>query len=129
ELRNKLIRNKQKDRKSKKNIQLTSVSEEAEEQEETSDVLDVLKNLSPSGFERFCQRLLREVGFSEVHVTGKSGDGGIDGHGNLQVNHLVSFNVLFQCKRYSGSVGSGEIRNFRGSMTGRTDKGIFLTSG
>lgn len=85
--------------------------------------------LSPAGFERFCQRLLRESGFQEVTVTGRSGDGGIDGIGILQVNVLVSFKVLFQCKRYSGSVTVAQIRDFRGAMMGRADKGIILTTG
>jgi len=92
-------------------------------------LIEVLRALPPSGFERLCQRILRSAGFAEVEVTGRSGDGGIDGHGLLLVNELVSFRVLFQCKRYQGSVGTGEIRNFRGAMTGRTDKGIFLTTG
>lgn len=85
--------------------------------------------LSPAGFERFCQRLLRESGFQEVTVTGRSGDGGIDGIGILQVNVLVSFKVLFQCKRYSGSVTVAQVRDFRGAMMGRADKGIILTTG
>ena len=65
----------------------------------------------------------------EVTVTGRSGDGGIDGLGILQVNRLVSFKVVFQCKRYNGSVGSPQIRDFRGAMMGRADKGIILTTG
>lgn len=85
--------------------------------------------LPPAGFERFCQRLLRESGFQQVTVTGRSGDGGIDGIGVLQVNALVSFKVLFQCKRYRGAVGPGHVRDFRGAMMGRADKGIILTTG
>jgi len=94
-------------------------------------VLELLRNLPPDGFERFCQRLLRESGFEEVTVTGKSGDGGIDGIGILQVNSLVSFRVLFQCKRYAGSnpVTPSQVRDFRGAMTGRADKGIIITTG
>ncbi len=92
-------------------------------------VLEVLREMHPGGFERFCQRLLRESGFEEVTVTGRSGDGGIDGIGILQVNPLVSFRVLFQCKRYSGSVSPSQVRDFRGAMTGRADKGIILTTG
>ena len=94
-----------------------------------TSLIETIQSLPPAGFERLCQRLLREAGFTEVHVTGQSGDGGIDGHGILQINELVSFRVLFQCKRYQGSVGPGTIRDFRGAMTGRTDKGIFLTTG
>jgi len=82
----------------------------------------------PSAFERLSQRLLREYGFVKVEVTGKSGDGGIDGTGVLRVN-LLSFHVLFQCKRYSGSVGAGAVRDFRGAMVGRTDKGLIITTG
>jgi restriction system protein len=84
--------------------------------------------LDPSAFERLCQRVLREYDFIKVEVTGKSGDGGIDGTGVLRVN-LLSFHVLFQCKRYSGSVGAGAVRDFRGAMVGRTDKGLIITTG
>jgi len=92
-------------------------------------LLDVLKSLSPGGFERVSQRLLRESGFERVLVTGKSGDGGIDGHGLLQVNPFVSFTVLFQCKRYAGAVSASQVRDFRGAMMGRADKGIIITTG
>lgn len=88
-----------------------------------------LQALSAGAFERFCQRLLRESGFQEVSVTGRSGDGGIDGIGILQVNALVSFKVLFQCKRYTGSVTVAHVRDFRGAMMGRADKGIVITTG
>ena len=91
-------------------------------------LLIILKGLSPSVFERLAQRLLREAGFIKVEVTGKSGDGGIDGIGVLRVN-LLSFQVLFQCKRYQGSVGAPAIRDFRGAMVGRSDKGLMITTG
>ena len=94
-----------------------------------ADLSEKLMALPPGGFERFCQRLLRESGFQQVTVTGRSGDGGIDGIGLLQVNALVSFKVLFQCKRYRGAVGPGHVRDFRGAMMGRADKGIILTTG
>ena len=92
-------------------------------------MLNTLQGLPPDGFERLCQRLLRESGFEQVKVTGKSGDGGIDGTGILQVNPFVSFDILFQCKRYKGSVSSPQIRDFRGAMLGRADKGIIITTG
>jgi restriction system protein len=87
------------------------------------------KKLSPAAFERLVQRVLREAGFTQVEVTGRSGDGGIDGKGIARIHGLMSFHVLFQCKRYSGSVGPGEIRDFRGAMVGRADKGLFITTG
>ena len=92
-------------------------------------LLERIRSLAPSGFERLTQRLLRESGFSQVEVTGKSGDGGIDGSGTLSLNKLVSIRVLFQCKKYRGSVGSEAVRNFRGAMQGRADYGLILTTG
>ncbi len=91
-------------------------------------LLSRLLALEPPAFERLCQRVLREAGFTKVEVTGKRGDGGIDGVGVLQIA-LLSFPVFFQSKRYTGSVGPDAIRDFRGAMVGRTDKGIFLTTG
>jgi restriction system protein len=91
--------------------------------------LHVIRSLPPAGFEGLCQRLLRESGFEEVNVTGRSGDGGIDGQGILKLNSFVSFRVLFQCKRYKESVGPSTIRDFRGAMAGRAEKGIILTTG
>lgn len=91
-------------------------------------LLEALLAIPPASFENLCQRLLRESGFTKVDVTGKSGDGGIDGIGVLRVS-LLSFHVFFQCKRYRGSVGASAIRDFRGAMVGRTDKGLLITTG
>lgn len=84
--------------------------------------------LKPDAFERLAQRIMRESGFVKVEVTGRSGDGGIDGVGVLRLA-LLSFQVYFQCKRYKGSVSASAIRDFRGAMVGRTDKGLFITTG
>ena len=91
-------------------------------------LLRTLQALRPDAFERLAQRLLREAGFTKVEVTGRSGDGGIDGVGVLRLN-LLSFITLFQCKRYVGTVGSGAVRDFRGAMVGRSDKGLIITTG
>jgi restriction system protein len=91
-------------------------------------LMKALKAMDPTAFERLCQRLLRESGFVKVEVTGKSGDGGIDGVGVLRMN-LISFQVLFQCKRYAGAVSSPTVRDFRGAMQGRADKGLIITTG
>ena len=90
---------------------------------------NVLYNLSPGAFERLTQRLLRESGFTQVKVTGQTGDGGIDGMGIVKLNGIISFQMLFQCKRYTGTVSAGELRDFRGAMQGRADKGLFITTG
>lgn len=91
------------------------------------DLLKILRRIEPSAFERLCQRLLRERGFERVEVTGRSGDGGVDGIGVLLVN-LLSFHVSYQCKRQA-TVGPGSIRDFRGALAGRADKGLFITTG
>jgi restriction system protein len=90
--------------------------------------LSILQNIPPDGFQRLVHRILRESGFVKVEVKGRSGDGGIDGVGVLRLN-LLSFQVFFQCKRYKDTVGAEAIRNFRGAMIGRTDKGLFITTG
>ena len=87
------------------------------------------KTLSPAAFERLIQRVLRESGFIQVEVTGRSGDGGIDGKGIARIHGFMSFHVVFQCKRWQGVVGSSDIRDFRGAMVGRADKGLFITTG
>jgi restriction system protein len=91
--------------------------------------LEQLQKLSPKGFEHLCQRMLRESGFVQVEVTGRSGDGGIDGRGIIKIGGLLIFHIIFQCKRYVGSVSSQQIRDFRGAMVGRSDKGLFITTG
>jgi restriction system protein len=102
---------------------------EVEPRDHRVELLNLIKLLPPAGFERLSQRLLRESGFQQVVVTGRSGDGGIDGMGVLQVNPFVSFNVLFQCKRYQAAVTPSQVRDFRGAMMGRADKGIIITTG
>ena len=92
------------------------------------DLLDALLRISPDAFERLCQRLLRESGFIEVEVTDRSGDGGIDGHGIVRVAGLINFNVLFQSKRIDGSIGPNVVRDFRGAMIGRADKGLIIST-
>ena len=119
-------------RDAKKSLTSDIVETEEEGPETAEDwkgqLLAVMRAMDPSAFERLSQRLLRESGFVKVEVRGKTGDGGIDGLGVLRVN-LVSFQVYFQCKRYKGSVGSKEIRDFRGALQGRADKGLFITTG
>ena len=103
---------------------------EIEERRPWRDSLsEILHNMDPFAFEVLAQRLLRECGFLDVHVTKKSGDGGIDGTGKLRLNGIFSFNVAFQCKRYKGQVGASEIRDFRGSLDNNIEKGVLITTG
>ncbi|MHB8203514.1 MAG: restriction endonuclease [Desulfomonilaceae bacterium] len=115
--------------KSRKEIDLETdgvVDKEVRWQEE---LLDVVLKMPPSSFERLIQRMLRESGFIQVAVTGQTGDGGIDGHGILRLGGFLSFQIIFQAKRWKGSIGAGQIRDFRGAMVGRADKGLFITTG
>jgi len=107
---------------------------EEEIQQETAptwreQLLDVLLNVTSAAFERLAQRILRESGFTQVEVTGRSGDGGIDGKGIMRLSGLLSFHVIFQCKRWQGSISPANVRDFRGAMVGRADKGLFITTG
>ena len=103
------------------------LSDEARTWRET--LSSILLKIPPDSFERLCQRVLRESGFTEVRVTGRSGDGGIDGHGVIRLAGLISFPVMFQCKRYKGNVPTSVVRDFRGAMLGRSDKGLIITTG
>ena len=105
---------------------------EAEVESEVSwqnELMNTLLKMESSAFERLAQRLLREAGFIQVEVTGRSGDGGIDGKGIMRLGGMLSFHVIFQCKRYQGSISPSQIRDFRGAMVGRADKGLFITTG
>lgn len=93
------------------------------------NLIKIIKEIEPNQFERLCQRLLRELGFVNVEVTGRTNDGGIDGKGIYKIGSVISFHVVFQSKRYQGSVSSSVIRDFRGAMSGRADKGLILTTG
>ena len=93
------------------------------------DLLQTLLQMSPDAFERLAQRMLRESGFIQVEVTGRSGDGGIDGKGIMRLSGMLSFHVIFQCKSYKGSVTPSQVRDFRGAMVGRADKGLLITTG
>lgn len=132
EIRRRWVRVFEDERRKKSDLLKTSPDTEEESETATdlqTQIITMLRALPAEGFERLSQRLLREAGFVQVVVTGRSGDGGIDGYGTLQVNPLVSFKVLFQCKRYTGSVSPSQVRDFRGAMSGRADKGIIITTG
>lgn len=124
------VRKPKTDKQQNKKLINSEIEEEIEDQIDWKEnLISVILKIDPSAFERLCQRILRESGFVQVEVTGKSGDGGIDGKGIVRINGFLSFHVFFQSKRYKGSVGSGDIRDFRGAMQGRADKGLFITTG
>jgi len=104
-------------------------SEEIQKFTWQEEIIEELQSIAPSAFVRLCQRLLRELGFQNVEVTGQTNDGGIDGKGMLRLGGVLSFHVIFQAKRYKGSVSPSVVRDFRGAMVGRADKGLIITTG
>jgi len=122
-------------RRKKKQLEAATAGDDVEPNDEPAEadgwkeqLLESLLAMSPDGFERLAQRLLRAAGFTHTSVTGGSGDGGIDGVGMYRMS-LVSFPVFFQCKRYKGTVGPEKVRDFRGAMAGRGEKGLLITTG
>ncbi|WP_416866627.1 MAG: restriction endonuclease [Imperialibacter sp.] len=131
----KVVVKKDKEERSKKEIkskdepELKEKTEELEEFSWQDSLIETMRGIHPDQFERLCQRLLRELGFVNVEVTGRTNDGGIDGKGIIKLGGVLSYHVVFQAKRYQGSVSSSVIRDFRGAMSGRADKGLILTTG
>ncbi len=131
----KAVVKKDREERSKKNEltdadpQIENTTEEIEEFGWQENLIQTIRKIKPDQFERLCQRLLRELGFVNVEVTGRTSDGGIDGKGIYKMGRVLSFHVVFQAKRYKGSVSSSVIRDFRGTMSGRADKGLILTTG
>lgn len=100
-----------------------------EDEEHSLGLINIIQNLSASGFEKLCKRLLTEIGINEISITGGSGDQGIDGKGIVKLNDVVSLNIVFQCKRYKETVSPHHVRDFRGAMQGRGEKGLIITTG
>jgi len=100
-----------------------------EDEEHSLGLINIIQNLSPAGFEKLCKRLLTEIGITEIVITGGSGDQGIDGKGIVKLNDVVSLNIVFQCKRYKETVSPHHVRDFRGAMQGRGEKGLIITTG
>ena len=95
------------------------------------ELLARLKTCSPAFFEQVVVRLLRAMGYGGVtgdaSVTGKSGDGGIDGI--IKEDKLGLDVVCIQAKRWDNSVGRPVVQGFVGSMDYiRAKKGVILTT-
>lgn len=118
-------KDKKADSKSKSDIDETTT----EDEEHSAELLNLIKNMSPSGFEKLCKRLLTEIGIHDIAITGGAGDQGIDGVGLVKLNDVVSLNIVFQCKRYKETVSPHYVRDFRGAMQGRGEKGLMISTG
>lgn len=134
-VKRKVVAEDRQERLNKEKTKPLEINDEPDDNEEIQkfswqeQIIEELQNISPSSFERLCQRLLRELGFQNVEVTGQANDGGIDGKGMLKLGGVLSFHVIFQAKRYKGSVSPSIVRDFRGAMVGRADKGLIITTG
>ncbi|MBA3647813.1 MAG: restriction endonuclease [Chitinophagales bacterium] len=134
-VKRKVVTEDKKERIVKQKKTKSNLNEEQDNNEELQkitwqqEIITELQTISSSSFERLCQRLLRELGFQNVEVTGKSNDGGIDGKGLLRIGGVLSFHVIFQAKRYKNSISPSVVRDFRGAMVGRADKGLIITTG
>jgi restriction system protein len=134
-VKRKVVAEDKQERFIKEKTKTTEIIEGQEDDEEIQkfswqeQIIEELQSITPSAFERICQRLLRELGFQNVEVTGQTNDGGIDGKGMLRLGGVLSFHVIFQAKRYKGSVSPSIVRDFRGAMVGRADKGLIITTG
>ncbi len=134
-VKRKVVAEDKQERLIKEKTKTTEINEDQESDAEIQkftwqeQIIEELQNITPSAFERLCQRLLRELGFQNVEVTGQTNDGGIDGKGMLRLGGVLSFHVIFQAKRYKGSVSPSTVRDFRGAMVGRADKGLIITTG
>lgn len=113
------------DKKSEEKFEETAT----EDEEHTIGLLNIIQNLPAAGFEKLCKRLLTEIGINDITITGGSGDQGIDGKGLVKLNDVVSLNIVFQCKRYKETVSPHHVRDFRGAMQGRGEKGLIITTG
>jgi len=102
--------------------------ESTEDEEHSQALLKLIQGLSPQGFEKLCKRLLTEIGIRDITITGGANDKGIDGIGIVQLNDVVSLNIVFQCKRYQDSITPHHVRDFRGAMQGRAEKGLIITT-
>jgi len=107
----------------------TPLSSDAFKIQHREALIELLQNISADGFERLCRDIMLEMGLSNVVCVGKTGDGGIDGHGLLELNLVVTLRVAYQCKKYSAGVGASEIRDFQSAIRGKFDKGILFSTG
>jgi len=98
--------------------------QEALEQE----VLTQLRSINPASFERFVVRLLAAMGYGVGEVTGRSGDGGIDGV--IYEDRLKLDRIYLQAKRWADApVGGPDINGFLGALAKHgANRGVFVTT-
>ena len=113
------------------NMKIDSLPISPPEDDMEDDIIIYLRErvlkLEPSEFEKLVGEYLKSKGFMNVVVNGRSGDGGIDGECGIP---FINIKVAFQAKRYTtaNSIGIDPVQRLQGSMTGKFDRGIFITT-
>ena len=99
-----------------------------------TEVFDRVREAEPAFLERVVIDLLIAMGYgggdaAMGKVTGRSGDGGIDG--TIREDTLGLDEVYLQAKKYAAgnTVGESDLRNFAGAIdAANTTKGVFVTT-
>lgn len=101
----------------------------ASEYDPYSVVLEQVLELDAKEFEILVGHLLTALGFEGSEVTGKTGDGGVDATGELNVSNLAKVKVFVQAKRYKlGSrVSANVVKQLRASIPSN-GQGAFITT-
>ena len=90
-------------------------------------LLDRIMRLDSDQFERLVGKFLSAKGFSDVEVTRRSHDGGIDGSCRMP---FVKLAVAFQAKKWKSdvSVSASPVRELEGVLRKGFDRGVFVTT-
>jgi len=92
-------------------------------------VLEQILELNANEFEILVGHLLTALGFEESQVTGKTGDGGVDATGTLNVANLAKVKVFVQAKRYKlgSKINANVVKQLRTAIP-NGGQGAFITT-
>lgn len=92
-------------------------------------VLEQVLELDAKEFEILVGHLLTALGFEGSEVTGKTGDGGVDATGELNVANLAKVKIFVQAKRYKlgSKVNANVVRQLRQAIP-FGGQGAFITT-
>lgn len=90
-------------------------------------LLGSIRKIEPKRFEELAGLLLTALGFNEVEVIGRSGDGGIDVRGTLVVGNAIRTRMAVQVKRWKKNVQAPTVQQVRGSL-GTHEQGLIIST-
>lgn len=94
------------------------------------EIISRMTDMSPRQFEEFVGKLFEGLGYSDVDVVGRSGDGGVDVIGKLEAPLIgPSITVVCQVKRHKGNVGPSDVGDLRGRWAHRADRLLIINLG